>query len=195
VGKEAFQDHFIPRYNPWEQRIAVAIGLKDKVRTGAIGIRTAAIERFTESALVLKGGERLECDVCILATGLNLRFFSFDIHVGDREIDLERINFHKGLLVGGIPNYFHPMGSWHSAWTQRCEPLTRAAIRIMRHMKAQGLGTVSVPRREVPCRPGITPNYVKRALATMPRLEGTTDLPTLDNMDANRFDATRLHFA
>ena len=70
----------------------------------------------------------IECDVCVLATGLNLRFFSFEVYVGDEKIAFERINFYKGVMVGGIPNYFHPMGSWHSAWTQRLEPVTRLAV-------------------------------------------------------------------
>jgi cation diffusion facilitator CzcD-associated flavoprotein CzcO len=195
VGEEAFRTHFSPRYNPWEQRIAVAIGLKEKLRTGRVTLKTAEIERFTESSIELTNGERIECDVCILATGLNLRFFSFELYVGDAKIAVERINFYKGLLVGGIPNYFHPMGSWHSAWTQRAEPLLRLAIRTMRHMEKEGFSTVSVPRSELQCRPGITPNYVKRSLATMPWLQGTTDLPSIDNILATRFNATRLHFS
>src|SRR6266436_9325890 len=112
-----------------------------------MAIKTAEIERFTESSIVLTSGESIECDACILATGLNLRFFSFELFVGEARIAVERINLYMGVMVGGIPNYFHPMGSWHSAWTQRSEPLTRFAIRIMAHMKAQGLRTVSVERK------------------------------------------------
>jgi hypothetical protein len=32
--------------------------------------------------------------------------------------------------MGGVPNYFHPVGVWHSAWTQRSETATQFAIRI-----------------------------------------------------------------
>ena len=194
VPEEALRRDFTPRYNPWEQRIAVAIGLKEKLQSGAIRMKTGEIERFTESGIVLKSGEQLECDTCILATGLNLRFFSFDMYVGNRKIALERINFYKGLLVGGIPNYFHPMGSWHSAWTQRLEPVLRLAIRIMRHMARRGHESFSIDRCELPAAPGITPNYVLRSLATMPRLHGTCDLPSIDNLFAVRFDARELRF-
>ena len=195
VGEQTFREHFSPRYNPWEQRIAVAIGFKDALRSGRLVMKTAEIERFTESAIVLADGERLECDTCVLATGLNLRFFNFELYVGREKVELERINFYKGLMLGGVPNYFHPMGSWHSAWTQRLEPVTRLAVRIMRHMQRNGHGSVSVPRRELPAAPGITPNYVMRVLETLPRLQGTSDLPSLDNIFAVRFDARRFRFA
>ena len=194
VNEDVLREHFTPRYNPWEQRIAVSIGFKQALRSGRIAMKTAEIERFTESAVVLKGGERLECDVCILATGLNLRFFSFELYVGERKIDVRRINFYKGLLVGGIPNYFHPMGSWHSAWTQRLEPVMGLAVGIMRHMKQRGYGAVSIERRDLDAAPGITPNYVMRSLSTMPRFHGTSNLPSIDNIFAVRFDASRFQF-
>lgn len=195
VGQAAFRRDFSPRYNPWEQRIAVAIGLKQALRSGRLRIKTAEIERFTASAIVLASGEALECDTCVLATGLNLRFFNFELYIGDQPIALERINFHKGVMVGGIPNYFHPMGSWHSAWTQRLEPVTRLAVQIMLHMQRRGHGTVSVERKEVDAAPGITPNYVMRCLSTLPRLEGTSNLPSIDNVFANRFHARSLRFS
>jgi len=182
VGPEALRRDFTPDYNPWEQRIPVAIGLKDALRDGRVRVKTARLRGFEEDGLRLEGGERLACDVCVLATGLNLRFFAFEIYVDGRPVALERINFYKGFMLGGIPNYFHPMGSWHSAWTQRMEPLMRLAVRIIRRMDEQGLGTVCVDRREVEAAPGITPNYVLRSLATMPRLEGTVDLPSVDNL-------------
>jgi cation diffusion facilitator CzcD-associated flavoprotein CzcO len=195
VGEATFRAHFTPRYNPWEQRIAVAIGFKDRLRSGEMQMMTGEIDRFTASGLVLKSGEHLECDVCVLATGLNLRFFSFDLYRGSQKIAVERINFYKGLMVGGIPNYFHPMGSWHSAWTQRAEPLTRLAIRIMRYMERRGHRSVVADRQDLPSAPGITPNYVLRALGTMPRLQGTTDLPSIDNALACLFNLRRLRFS
>jgi cation diffusion facilitator CzcD-associated flavoprotein CzcO len=187
VGEHVLREDLTPRYEPWEQRVAVALGLKEKLRSGAIELKTAEIERFTESGIVLSTGERIDCDVCVLATGLNLRFFKFEIHVDGAPVPLERINFQRALLVGGVPNYFHPMGTWHTAWTQRAEPLLRSAIRIMTYMRQQGFGVVSVPRKELEARPGITPNYVMRALDTMPRFEGTTDIPSIDNLFADRF--------
>jgi hypothetical protein len=68
------------------------------------------------------------------------------------------------------------------------------AIRIMRHMKQRGYGAMSIERRELDPAPGITPNYVMRSLATMPRFHGTSNLPSIDNLFAGRFDSRSLHF-
>ena len=195
VGVESLAEHFSPRYDPWEQRVAVAIGLKEKLRTGQVSIKTAEIDRFAEGAIVLKNGERLPCDVCVLATGLNLRFFSFELYVAHTKVAVERINFFKGFMVGGIPNYFHPMGSWHTAWTQRAEPLLQLAVKVMAYMKRHDLGSVSVERKELPCKPGITPNYVMRCLATLPRMQGITNIPSIDNVFFSRFTPASFRFA
>lgn len=194
VTEEVLRRDLAARYDPWEQRIAVAIGFKEKLRSGAIALKTGEIERFTESGIVLSGGERLDCDACVLATGLNLRFFSFDLYIGERKVEVERINLYQGFMVGGIPNYFHPMGSWHSAWTQRLEPVLRLALKVMRHMERRGYRTVAIERKQLPAAPGITPNYVMRSLATMPRLHGTCDLPSIDNLLAGRFGAKNFSF-
>src|SRR5438128_2722844 len=53
IDQETFQKHFRPRYHPWEQRIPVAIGLKEKIRTKEIVIKTGDIDRFTESSIVM----------------------------------------------------------------------------------------------------------------------------------------------
>lgn len=137
---------------------------------------------------MLTNGEYVKCDVCILATGLDLKFFNFDLYVGDAKVAVEGINFYKGIMIGGVPNYFHPAGVWHSAWTQRSETATRFAIKIMAYMDEHRLGTVSIDRREVVCSPGITPNYIKRCLPNLPRLYGTYNLPSIDKIVSYRFD-------
>lgn len=86
--------------------------------------KTATIERFTADAIVLAGGEELRCDICILATGFQLDFVQFELRVDGVEVDTAGINFYKGITMGGVPNYFQPVGVWHSAWTQRSETST-----------------------------------------------------------------------
>jgi cation diffusion facilitator CzcD-associated flavoprotein CzcO len=195
VGQESFDRHFSPRYNPWEQRIAVAIGLKERLQKGQISIKTSEIERFTASGVVLSDREEIPCDVCILATGFDLKFVKFDLYVGDDKVAVEGINLYKGIVMGGVPNYFQPVGVWHSAWTQRSETVTKFAIKIMQYMRAHGFRTVSIDRRNVEYSPRITPNYVKRGLATLPRLYGTWDLPAIDNLVSYRFDPREFNFA
>ena len=195
VGKECFREHFTPRYNPWEQRIALAIGLKEKLRDNAISIKTGEIERFTNSSIRMTNGEDIKCDVCILATGFNLNLLKFDMYVGDEKIAVAGLNFYKGIMMGGVPNYFHPFGAWHTAWTQRSETVTRFAVKIMAYMRKNGFRTVSIDRKDVDFAPSLTPSYIKRCLSMMPKFYGTYDLPSIDNILSYRFDPRSFNFS
>jgi cation diffusion facilitator CzcD-associated flavoprotein CzcO len=195
VGEDALERHFRPRYNPWQQRVAVAIGLKDLLRTHRLAIKTAEIDRFTKSGIVLGTGEEVPCDVCILATGFDLSFVKFDLYVGADKVAPDGIDCYKGVMFGAVPNYFQPFGVWHSAWTQRSEMATTFAIKIMTYMARHGYRAVSVDRRDVPLVARITPNYVKRSLAAIPHFYGTYELPTVDNLVSFRFRPRQLRFS
>ena len=195
VSREELKEHFSPSYAPWEQRIPIAVGFKEAVRGGALRLKTAAIERFTPTSIVLAGGEELKCDVCILATGFELDFLKFDLLVDGAKVEMAGINFYKGIMMGGVPNYFQPVGVWHSAWTQRSETATRFAIKIMKYMASRGLRKVSIERRDVRYTPAITPNYIMRCLPALPRLYGTWELPSVDTLFRYRFEPRKLNFS
>ena len=195
VNEQDLQEHFTPRYGPWEQRIPIAIGLKQAVRSGKVAIKTGEIERFTPDSIVLRSGEQLKCDVCVLATGFELNFLKFDLFVDNIKVEMAGINYYKGIMIGGVPNYFQPVGVWHSAWTQRSETATRFAIKIMAYMEAHGYRSVSVDRKGVQYTPTITPNYIMRRLAAMPRLYGTYELPSVDNFLSYRFEPPAFNFS
>jgi monooxygenase len=194
VGQSAVQEHFTPRYDPWTQRIPVAIGLKAKLRAGLIRMRSGEIERFTESGLVLTTGEAISCDVCVLATGFTLDFLKFELFVDERRISIDRLNFYKGVMMGAIPNYFQPVGVWHSAWTQRSESATRFAIEIIRYMETNRYEMITIPRREVPGVPTITPNYITRH-PDLPRVYGSLELPALDRLVSYWFSPREFQFS
>ena len=195
VGEDFWARHLRPRYNPWEQRIPIAIDLKDRLRRGEITMLTDEIERFTETGVALRSGGHVPCDVCILATGFDVRFVKFDLCVEDRPVVVGGTNLYKGIMLGGVPNYFHPTGVWHSAWTQRSETATRFAIEIVEHMRRNGLRTVSVAHQDLESEPGITPGYVIRCRSALPKLHGAYDLPSIDNLVTFRFDPRAFTFA
>jgi monooxygenase len=194
VDGATLRQNFTPRYGPWQQRIPIAIGLKAAVRTGRVAIKTGEIERFTPTSVILKSGGELKCDVCVLATGFELDFLKFGLYVDGNKVDMAGINFYKGIMMGGVPNYFQPVGVWHSAWTQRSETATKFAVKIMRYMAKHGLKKVSIDREGVQYTPAITPNYIMRQLAAMPRLYGTYELPSVDNLLCYRFEPRAFNF-
>jgi cation diffusion facilitator CzcD-associated flavoprotein CzcO len=195
VGEKELRRNFTPRYSPWEQRIPIAIGFKEAVRSGRVVLKTDEIERFTASGVQLKSGEELKCDVCILATGFELNFLKFRVEVDGAAVDQAGINFYKGLMMGGVPNYFQPVGVWHSAWTQRSETATRFAVKIMAHMRKTGYRSVHIDREGVRYTPAITPNYIMRSFERMPRLCGTYELPSVDNLLCYRFSPRLFKFS
>ncbi len=195
VDEKSLREHFTPKYGPWEQRIPIAVGFKEALRSGQVVVKTGEIERFTPSSIVLAGGRELKCDVCVLATGFELNFLKFGMYVDDAKVDMAGINFYKGIMMGAVPNYFQPVGVWHSAWTQRSETATRYALRIMAYMKKHGFRTVSVDRKGVRYTPAITPNYIMRRLEGMPQLYGTYELPSVDNVLCYRFDPGAFNFS
>ena len=68
-------------------------------------------------------------------------------------------------------------------------------MKIMRYMQARGLRQVRIERDEsVTYTPAITPNYITRRLDLMPRLYGTYELPSVDNLLCYRFEPRAFHF-
>jgi len=195
VGVETFREHFIPKYQPWEQRVCIAVGLKEKIAEGKIKIKTSEIQRLTESSIILTNGETIPCDTCILATGFHFNLLKFDLYIDEhRIVDFGGVNYYKGVMLGGIPNYFQPIGVLHSAWTQRSETATKYAIKIMKYMKKNGYRSVSIDRREVNYTPAITPNYIMRCLPTLPKIYGSWELPSFDNIFSYRFNPANFNF-
>src|SRR5262249_21321222 len=112
VGEEAFRAHVRPRYDPWQERITVAIGLKEKRRNNEVVFRTGEIDHFTESSIVLAGGDEIPCDVCVLATGFDLNLLKFDLVVGAEKVDVAGRGFFKRMVLGGGAGYFSTLGAW-----------------------------------------------------------------------------------
>ena len=195
VEPETLLRHFTPRYDPWQERPSLSIGLGDALRSGRIAIRTGEISRFTESSIVLADGEEIPCNTCVLATGLRLDLLKFDLYIGTAKRSLAGLNFYKRIMLGGVPNYFHPFGTVHSAWTQSLEPAIRLAIRIMSYMKKNDLRAVAVERKEVDFTPAIMPGYMKRHLQELPKPYGTFELPAIDNLVSYRFDPRAYRFS
>ena len=177
-----FQEEFLtPRYAPYTQRIPKAVGLKARIADGTIVLRNGTIDRFLERSIVLASGEEMPCDVCILATGFKLGVFSFPMWRDGTPLDVRDVNWYKTLMMGAVPNYFHPFGCFHCSWTQRVEVLARMIADVIEHVRTRRYGRVWVDRKEVPFDPVFRPNFVLRA-EHLPRPYALTELPALDQL-------------
>jgi monooxygenase len=195
VDRETYDQHFCPDYNPWEQRIPVAVGLRQLIENREIDLVTGRIREFRESGILLEDGRFIESNLCILATGFNLSFFRFAISIDRQPIEPRGINFYKGMMMGGIPNYFQPFGPPHTSFTRRIETVSKHIVKIMLYMRKHQLDTVSIARKQIEKVPRITPNYIMRNLDALPAFYGTLELPTIDNLFFYRFRARDYHFS
>jgi monooxygenase len=75
MSDEDFAKHFTPRYYPWEQRVCFCpdSDFYECLKDGRASIVTDRVARFDEHGIVLSSGERLDADLIVTATGLQLQ--------------------------------------------------------------------------------------------------------------------------
>jgi monooxygenase len=171
--------HFKPRYNPWDQRLCLVPDgdLFKAISAGKASVVTDTIEAFTETGIRLTSGEVLEADVIVTATGLTLvPCGGIKLTVDNREIDVRDSFVYKGMMLSGVPNLAWCVGYTNASWTLRADLASRQVCRILQHMDREGYSQV-IPQPDgdgVEERPllNLSSGYVTRAADQMPR-QGT----------------------
>ena len=130
-----------------------------------------------------------------MATGIDLQFFKFDIYLDHVQVDTRGINYYKGMMMGGMPNFFQPVGTFHTSWTQRTEMVSNLVAKIIVYMRKHKLESVRINRRNVVNATSITPNYVTRNISQLPVLYGSLELPSIDMFLSYRFRASEFSFS
>ncbi len=168
--------HFKPKYNPWDQRLCLVPDgdLFKAISAGEAEIVTDTIEAFDEGGIQLGSGERLDADVVVTATGLNLLFLGgMKVSVDGAERDLSQAFVYKGMMLDGIPNFAFTLGYTNASWTLKADLTAEYVCRLLRHMDAGGYD-VCAPRLgpggvdEVPLL-DFNSGYVLRSLEQLPK--------------------------
>jgi monooxygenase len=170
------QTHFTPRYNPWEQRLCLVPDgdLFEAIRANRVSVVTDQIERFTETGLLLKSGARLDADLVVTATGLNLEVLGgIRVSVDGAEVDLSRTMNYKGMMFSDVPNLAAAFGYTNASWTLKSDLTARYVCRLLNHMDRTGMRQCT-PRRSDPGmaeEPALdfTSGYVQRGIARFPK--------------------------
>lgn len=167
--------HFNPPYDPWDQRLcAVPDGdLFRVIREGRADVVTDRIVTFTETGVQLAGGEHLEADVIVTATGLNLQVFGgIELRVDGEPVEVAQTVVHRGTMLSGVPNLSLSVGYTNSSWTLKVGILCRYLCQLLAHMDAHGYDTAYVVADPgMPTRPLLDfgAGYVQRSLGELPR--------------------------
>lgn len=172
--------HFTPPYNPWDQRLcAVPNGdLFKTLRSGKASIATDHIAQFDERGIQLKSGQRLDADIVVTATGLNIQMMGgMGLTMDGQAVNLADKVAYKGMMLSDIPNFVFAIGYTNSSWTLKIGLLCEHFCRLLKHMDKTRT-EVCVPTIPASSGFGTRPlldfgaGYVQRALASLPK-QGT----------------------
>jgi cation diffusion facilitator CzcD-associated flavoprotein CzcO len=167
---------FTPRYNPWDQRLCLITDgdLFAAINEGRASVATDTIERFTEKGLKLAGGQEIEADVVVMATGLALQQFGgAELAVDGRKVELSKTLNYKGMMFSDVPNLAATFGYTNASWTLKADLIAQYACRILNAMDAKGM-KIAVAHNDDPNMPvedfvDFSSGYFQRALATLPK--------------------------
>lgn len=185
-NSEVVDQHFTPRYRPWQQRLAFVpdADLFEAVKSGKASVATDEIDTFTETGVRLKSGRELQADIIITATGFHLSAFGgIPFTVAGQPVDFSRTVAWRGAMFTGVPNMMWVFGYLRWSWTLRVDLLGDLLVRLLAHMKAQGKAVVVPQLREedagMALKPWVEPDnfnpgYLARGMHLLPR-QGTNE--------------------
>ena len=181
------QQHFTPRYRPWQQRLAFVpdADLFQAIKSGHASVVTDEIETFIPNGVKLKSGGTLQADVIITATGFNLSAFGdIPFTVAGKPVDFSQTVTWRGAMLTGVPNMMFVFGYLRWSWTLRVDLLGDLLCRLLAHMQATGASVVvpalrpeevALPRKPWVEPDNFNPGYLARGMHMLPR-QGATEL-------------------
>jgi cation diffusion facilitator CzcD-associated flavoprotein CzcO len=168
--------HFKPRYDPWDQRLCLILDndLYTAVGDGRAEVVTDSIDHFDNGGIVLRSGQRVDADVIITATGLQLHALGgVAISIDGVEVKPQDRFVYKEHLLEDIPNMAWCVGYINLSWTMRADLTARAVAKLLAYMGSHGY-THAYPHlgdKPMPEKPAwnINAGYVQRAAHVLPK--------------------------
>ena len=167
--------HFTPRYRPWDQRVCLVPNgdLFTTIREGRASVVTDTIATFTESGIELDSGARLDADLVVTATGLELNVIGGVQFVVDGEpVEFSKTFAYKGMMFSDVPNFASSFGYTNASWTLKCDLTCAYVCRLLNLMRHRGFRKCTPRIGDVAPSPqpwlDFSSGYVKRSIAKFP---------------------------
>ena len=168
--------HFTPTYKPWDQRICLVpdADLFVAISGGRARMVTDTIEMIEPQGLRLHSGEFLRADVIVTATGLDLLGFGgMQIAVDSAPLKVSDCLSYKGMMLNGVPNFAYVFGYTNASWTLKSDLTGQYVLRLLRHMRSQGLDSVVPQLNDSTVQPepwvDFSSGYFQRAMDRFPK--------------------------
>jgi cation diffusion facilitator CzcD-associated flavoprotein CzcO len=168
--------HFKPKYKPWDQRMCLIL---DNDLYTAVGYRNAEmvtdhIDHVDAHGIVLRSGERIDADIIITATGLQLQALGgVVLSIDGAEVKPQDRFVYKEHMLEDVPNAAWCVGYINASWTLRADLTARSVAKLLAYMDSHGythayphLGDVPMPEKPAW---NINAGYVQRALHALPK--------------------------
>ncbi len=177
LGETVDIRHFSPSYNPWDQRLCVVPqgDLFKCLRDGSASIMTDEIARFDPDGIQLKSGGRVDADIIVTATGLNIQMFGgASADVDGKPVVLKDRMMYRGCMVEGLPNLAVIAGYTNASWTLKADLVNAYMCRLIKHMQRKNYAMVVPPmqadgRLEDTVMGSLASGYVRRGADQLPR--------------------------
>ena len=142
IGVENVNQHFTPSYKPWDQRICLVpdSDLFNAINNKKASVVTDTINEFCQDGILLDSGKKIEADIIITATGIELNSLN-DINVTIDDIKVianERLTY-KGMMLSGVPNFAISFGYVNASWTLRADLTCEYVCRLINLMDKKGV--------------------------------------------------------
>lgn len=140
--------HFLPRYNPWDQRLCIAPGgdFFRALRSGKADVVTGTIDTVTPTGINMKDGTKVPADTIITATGLKLQFYGgVKVSIDGVPVDPGRKFLWRGCMLQDVPNAFSAFGYVFASWTLGADAAIQTAVRLLSTMPRKHASAV-IPR-------------------------------------------------
>jgi cation diffusion facilitator CzcD-associated flavoprotein CzcO len=142
IGSDNVNQYFTPSYKPWDQRICLVpdSDLFNAINNRKASIVTDTISEFQSDGILLDSGKKIEADIIITATGIELNSLN-DINVTIDNIKVianERLTY-KGMMLSGVPNFAISFGYVNASWTLRADLTCEYVCRLINLMDKKGV--------------------------------------------------------
>ena len=181
VREELGQDfdvdkHFVPKYNPWDQRMCLVPDgdLFTAIRDGKASVVTEVIENFNEKGILVESGEFIEADIIVSATGIEINVLNdIDVTVDQKKVEPHKKFSYKGMMLSGVPNLAFTFGYVNASWTLRADLTCEYVCRLLNQMDKEGV-LACIPEADSNAIGDddyidFTSGYVQRALNKLPK--------------------------
>ena len=142
ISTNDVNQHFTPSYKPWDQRICLIpdSDLFNAINNKKASVVTDTINEFQPDGILLNSGKKIEADIIITATGIELNSLN-DINVTIDNVKVianERLTY-KGMMLSGVPNFAISFGYVNASWTLRADLTCEYVCRLINLMDKKGV--------------------------------------------------------